>query len=339
MFLRTPDSRFERVLAHFPYEPRFIDIGQLRMAFIDVAGPAFDKVTGEPADPSLATQEVFLCVHGQPTWSYLYRRMIPIFIESKGRPHMSSPGFPEPSPRVVQRRVIAPDLFGFGRSDKPTQESDYTFNFHRDSLIHLITHLNLTNITLVCQDWGGILGLTLPHALPDRFSRLIVMNTDIPDGSPAGTGFSEWLRYSNSQHDMAIGRLIGRGASHVSHEELDGYDTPYPDATYKAGVRAFPNLVPIRHDMEGVDHGKAAREFLRKSVMPTFICIGMKDPVLGPPVMDTLVRSVFSANPNVAVMRHPPAGHFVQEWGEVVAARALDVFQVMEGGVAWGAKI
>ncbi|MHA1192980.1 MAG: alpha/beta fold hydrolase [Promethearchaeota archaeon] len=144
--VRTPDVRFEN-LPGFPYEPNYIEdlkrFDQLRMHYID-EGPKDSK-------------ETYLCLHGQPTWSYLYRKMIPIFLKDKGR-------------------VIAPDFFGFGRSDKPINEEIYTFDFHRNFLIEFINRLDFTNITLVCQDWGGLLGLTLPMEMPDRFSRLIIMN-------------------------------------------------------------------------------------------------------------------------------------------------------------------
>src|SRR4051812_4682170 len=138
---------------------------------------------------STAADHVFLCLHGQPTWSYLYRRMIPVFLSAGAR-------------------VVAPDLFGFGRSDKPVAEAAYTFDFHRDSLIALIQLLDLDGVTLVCQDWGGLLGLTIPMELPQRFKRLLVMNTALGTGdTPLSTGFIAWRAWSNTQPDMAISRL------------------------------------------------------------------------------------------------------------------------------------
>jgi haloalkane dehalogenase len=159
--LRTPDERFS-LLPAFPYEAHYVDnldgYESLRMAYID-QGDKNSKTT-------------FLCLHGEPSWSYLYRKMIPVFT-------------------VAGYRVVAPDLFGFGRSDKPTNETTYTFDFHRNSLIRLIERLDLNNVTLVCQDWGGLLGLTIPMDMQKRFARLLVMNTAIPIGEPLSDGFKK----------------------------------------------------------------------------------------------------------------------------------------------------
>ncbi len=187
--LRTPPERFATVPG-FPYRAHsrsdLPGYAGLAMAYID-EGPA-----GAP---------VFLCLHGQPTWSYLYRRMIPHFLAAGGR-------------------VVAPDFFGFGRSDKPTDEAVYTFDFHRNSLLALVGALDLQNVTLVVQDWGGLLGLTLPMAMPQRFRRLIVMNTALPTGAvPLPQGFLDWRAFSNSQPDMAIGRLMARACPHLTAAE------------------------------------------------------------------------------------------------------------------------
>ena len=156
--------------------------------------------------------------HGEPTWSYLYRRMIPHFLATGGR-------------------VIAPDFFGFGRSDKPAYDAIYTFDFHRNSLIAFIRALDLTDITLVVQDWGGLLGLTLPMEMPERFARLIVMNTILPTGDvPLTKGFLDWRAYANGHPDMAVGKLLARTCPHLSPSEAAAYDAPYPDARYKGGV-------------------------------------------------------------------------------------------------------
>jgi haloalkane dehalogenase len=176
--LKTPPERFAN-LPGFPWKAHSRDdlsgFAGLAMAYID-EGPA-----GAP---------VFLCLHGQPTWSYLYRRMIPHFL-------------------AAGSRVVAPDFFGFGRSDKPAEDAAYTFDFHRDSLLALVRALDLSDITLVVQDWGGLLGLTLPMEMPERFSRAIVMNTALPTGDlPLGKGFLDWRAFANSQPDMAIGKLL-----------------------------------------------------------------------------------------------------------------------------------
>ena len=250
---------------------------------------------------------MFLCLHGQPTWSYLYRRMIPHFLAEGGR-------------------VVAPDFFGFGRSDKPSDEGVYTFDFHRNSLLAFVRALDLADITLVVQDWGGLLGLTLPLESPQLYSRLIVMNTALPTGEVAlPKGFLDWRTFSNSQPDMAIGRLMARACPHLSAAEAAAYDAPYPDATHKAGVRRFPNLVPEFSDSPGAAIERAARDFWRvdwrgESVM----AIGMTDPVLGAPVMRALHKNIYGCPPPLEFVR---AGHFVQEWGNQVAPAVLAALQ------------
>jgi haloalkane dehalogenase len=237
---------------------------------------------------------VFLCLHGQPTWSYLYRRMIPHFLATGGR-------------------VVAPDFFGFGRSDKPADDAVYTFDFHRNSLLALVHALDLKDVTLVVQDWGGLLGLTLPMEMPRRFSRLFVMNTALPTGEvPLPKGFLDWRTFSNSQPDMAVGRLMARACPHLSPAEAAAYDAPYPDAAYKAGVRRFPNLVPEFPDSDGAALERAARDFWRNTWQGrSVMAIGMTDPVLGPPVMRALHRDIRGCPPPLEFAQ---AGHFVQEW-------------------------
>jgi haloalkane dehalogenase len=261
-------------------------------------------------------EETFLCLHGQPTWSYLYRKMIPVFLKYTTLNHRLS------------RRVIAPDLFGFGRSDKPIEDSAYTFNFHRDALLHFIRTLDLTNITLVVQDWGGMLGLTLPISDPWRFKRLIVMNTTLATGSELSQGFLDWRAFSNRSPDMNVGAVIRRSCPHLSKTEVETYNVPYPNKDYKAGVRRFPNLVMIREDMEGVDISRECLEMYKRSGLFTtadiFMACGQRDPVLGPPVMEVLAQ-VWKNGCYYAEIEE--AGHFVQEWGDRVAKLAIEVFE------------
>lgn len=312
--LRTPDERFKSV-PDFAYTPHYLYYGNLRMAYIDQRNTAATHSRGNP-EP----EETFLCLHGQPTWSFLYRRMVPHFLN-----HTTQPTTP-------RRRVLAPDLLGFGRSDKPTADSTYTYDFHRDSLLHFVTTLNLRNITLVVQDWGGLLGLTLPLAEPGRFKRLIVMNTSLPTGEPAGKGFNSWRDYNNRSPDMNIGALIGRGTPHLTRLERAAYDAPFPTKEFKGGVRRFPNLVMTEPGMEGVDVSKRSRELYASEATPfgpgnVFVACGMRDPVLGPPIMEQLAK----------VWRHGcwwlevgEGGHFVQEWGEEVARKAIEAFERRE---------
>jgi pimeloyl-ACP methyl ester carboxylesterase len=293
--LRTPEARFAD-LPGFPFAPRYVadlpGFEGLRMHYVDEG----------PRD----AQHVFLCLHGEPTWSYLYRRMVPPFVAAGGR-------------------AVAPDFFGFGRSDKPAGEAWYTFTRHRDSLAAFIERLDLRRITLVCQDWGGLLGLTLPMDLPGRFDRLLVMNTTLATGDqPLGEGFLAWRAWANKNPDMDVAKLMKRACPHLTDAEANAYAAPYPDASFKAGVRRFPNMVPDRPDVDGAALSRAARVWWQNEWRgATFIAVGATDPVLGPPVMNELRRTIRDC-PEPFV--HPQAGHFVQEWGEEIARRALAAF-------------
>ena len=294
--LRTPDERFAD-LPDFPWAPRYIDdlpgYEGLRCAVID-EGPK----SGAPT---------FLCLHGEPSWSFLYRRMIPVFLASDAR-------------------VVAPDLFGFGRSDKPVDDAVYGFHFHRRMLLALVERLDLQDITLVVQDWGGLIGLTLPveEGFRGRLSRLIVMNTTLATGSPPSPGFLAWRAYAKANPDLEVGALLGRGTPHLTEAECAAYDAPFPDIRYKAGVRAFPERVMTDPGMEGIEESLVAQDFWSKDFKgKVFMAIGEADMVLGPPVMEDLRRFL----PNCPEpLRIPEAGHFVQEWGGPVAEAALKSF-------------
>ena len=293
--LRTPEERFQ-VLPMFPYAPHYLEdlrgFEGLRLHFVD-EGPR-------------AAPDTFLCLHGEPTWSYLYRKMLPVFTAAGGR-------------------VVAPDLFGFGRSDKPVRDADYSFDFHRDTLLRLIERLDLRRITLVVQDWGGILGLTLPMEMPERFSRLIVMNTALPIGASLGPGFAGWKSFASQFHDVPVAGLVALSSPGALNPfDAAAYDAPFPDARYKAGVRRFPQLVPVEEGMAGAEHGRRARAFFQQQWRgESFMAIGLRDAVLGADVMNEL-RSVIAGCPEP--MRVPEAGHFVQEYGEPIARAALARF-------------
>lgn len=293
--LRTPDSAFEG-LPDYPFAPHYLanlpGIEHVRIHYVD-EGPR-------------RARRIFLCLHGNPTWSYLYRRMIPVFA---GAGH----------------RVVAPDLIGHGRSDKFVEEGAYSFTLHREMLRAFIERLDLRGIVLVCQDWGGLLGLTLPMDMPGRFAGLLVMNTTIATGeAPPSPGFEAWRAYSNSQPDLAIGRLLKRGWPGMTEAEAAAYDAPYPDASYKASVRAFPDLVPRTPDADGAELGRRALAWWQRDWQErTFMAIGEADPVLGAPVMDALAQHLRGCPPP---MRLAEAGHFVPEWGEAIARQALAVF-------------
>ncbi|MDA0915542.1 MAG: haloalkane dehalogenase [Proteobacteria bacterium] len=289
--LRTEDGRFE-YLPGYAFTPNYCDhlpgYEGLRVHYID-EGPRDAAVT-------------FLCLHGQPTWSYLYRKMITVFAEAG-------------------HRVVAPDLLGFGRSDKPVDDAVYTFDFHRGMLLAFINKLDLTDVALVCQDWGGILGLTLPQDLPQRFTRLLVMNTTIPVGEPVSEGFDQWRAFARSKPDMDIAALMQRSQPDLTPGEAAAYAAPFPDASYKAGVRRFPELVMTRPDMEGVAIARRAVRFWQEQWSgPTFMAIGMQDPVLGPDVMARLRGQIRGCS---EPMQLADAGHFVQEKGDGIARAAL----------------
>lgn len=244
---------------------------------------------------------VFLCLHGLPTWAYLYRKMIPVFLEAGGR-------------------VVAPDFFGFGRSDKPVEDDAYTWDFHRNALLRLIERLDLTDITLVVQDWGGLLGLTIPVDMPDRISRLLIMNTAFATGAEPTEGFVAWRDYVANNPNFDVGRLMKRSCEHLTDAEVSAYDAPFPRPDHKAGIRAFPTLVPTSHDMDGVAVSKRAVEWWSSEFDGhSFMAIGENDPVLASvmPIMHRIIRGCQEP------MRLPDAGHFVQEWGYQVARAAL----------------
>jgi pimeloyl-ACP methyl ester carboxylesterase len=293
--LRTPDERFD-ALPGWPFAPRYLERDGLRLAYHD-EGPPDAAATA-------------LCLHGNPSWSYLYRHMIP---------ELTGAGL----------RVVAPDLIGFGRSDKPVAESAHSLEFHRQVLLDLIDRLQLTDILLVVQDWGGLLGLTLPMARPQRFTRLLVMNTLLATGD-VPEGFRQWRAYANSRPDLAVGALFRRGNPALSDAEAAAYDAPFPDASFKAAVRAFPNLVPDGPDAPGAELGRRAARFWREEWNgESFMAIGMRDPVFGPAVMQALRAGIRNCPRPLEVSE---GGHFVQEWGGPIARAAVAHFGIGTGG-------
>jgi pimeloyl-ACP methyl ester carboxylesterase len=289
--LRTPDERFVG-LPGYPWAPHYRDHGGMRVHYLD-EGPRDASVT-------------VLCLHGNPSWSYVYRHMIPVFLDAG-------------------LRVVAPDLIGFGRSDKPRDEATHTFDLHRGMLLDFVAGLDLKNILMVCQDWGGIFGLTLPMAMPERFTRLLVMNTTLATGTLTD-GFRQWRTYSNSQPDLAVGKLLRRGKPDLTADEAAAYDAPFPDASYKAALRAFPSRVPEGDAAPGAALGREAADFWRRRwAGDSFMAVGLQDPVLGLEAMQAL-RGVIRGCP--APLEVPEGGHFLQEWGGPIAADALTHFEL-----------
>ncbi len=292
--LRTPDDRFAD-LPDFPFPPHYVDnlpgYEGLRAHYLDL-GPRDAKHT-------------FLCLHGEPTWSYLYRKMIPVMLESGAR-------------------VIAPDFFGFGRSDKPVLDSTYTFHFHREFLLRFAQHVALRNITLVVQDWGGTLGLTLPVDIGfrSRLDRLFVMNTVLPVGKPLGPHFYEWRSLVRKTPDLPVGQVIRAITPQLTDQEMAAYDAPFPDTRFQAGARTFPELAMVEPEMEGVAEAEAALRFWSEEWSgQSFMVVGAKDP--DAETMQTLHRQIRGCPEPLVV---PEAGHFVQEWGELVARAGLRSF-------------
>ncbi len=289
--LRTPDERFAS-LPGFPWAPHYLEWQGLRVHYLD-EGPRDARV--------------LLCLHGEPTWAYLYRKMMPLFLGA---------GY----------RVVAPDFVGFGRSDKPEADAFYTFDMHRVMLLEFAERLDLQRITLAVQDWGGLLGLTLPMEAPARYERLLIMNTALGTGDhPLTEGFIQWRAYVARTPSLDCGKLLARACPQLSPEEAAAYEAPFPDARYKAGVRRFPSLMPDSPDSPGAAISREARDWWQNNWSgQTFMAVGAKDPVLGPPVMQAL-RKLIRGCPEPWL--HAEGGHFLQEWGEDVAREALQRWQ------------
>lgn len=289
--LRTPDSAFAD-LPDYPWVPRYLSdlpsLAGLRMHYLD-EGPR-EGLT-------------WLCLHGNPAWSYLYRKMIPVFL-------------------AAGHRVVAPDLIGFGKSDKPKKDSFHSFTGHRQNLLELVERLDLKNIVLVVQDWGGLLGLTLPMAAPERYRGLLVMNTTLATGDqPLSPGFLAWREMCAKNPEFDVARLFARGNPQMRAEECAAYNAPFPDRGHRAALRAFPAMVPEFEESDGAAISREARSFWRERWQGwTLMAVGAQDPVLGLPVMQQL-QAMIRGCPEAVVL--PQAGHFVQEHGESIARQAV----------------
>lgn len=296
--LRTPDDRFSG-LPGYPWAPHYVSdlpsLGGLRMHYLD-------EGAGDPA------QTIYLCLHGNPSWSYIYRKMIPVFLR--------------PGADGRQARVVAPDLIGFGKSDKPKKEGAHSFSWHRQVLLELVERLELQNIVLVVQDWGGLLGLTLPMAAPQRYKGLLVMNTMLATGEePLPAGFLAWREMCARNPEFDVARLFARGNPHMSPKECEAYNAPFPDRGHRAALRAFPPMVPEFPESDGANLSRQAREFFKTQwAGRSLMAVGVQDPVLGPPVMERL-RSWIRGCPEPMLVAQ--GGHFVQEHGEPIAEEAV----------------
>ena len=290
--LRTPDACFAN-LPGYDFAPHYLSdlpsLSGLRMHYLDVG----------PKDAALT----YLCLHGNPAWSYLYRKMIPIFAASGAR-------------------VIAPDMIGFGRSDKPKKDSFHSFTWHRQCLLEFVERFDLKNVVLVVQDWGGILGLTLPMAAPERYKGLLVMNTTLACGdAPLTDGFKAWREMCAKKPEFVIAKLFSRGNPHMSEAECAAYMAPFPDSGHRAATRAFPPMVPEFESSEGAAVSRAAREFWAKDWQgKTLMAVGLQDPVLGEATMRALQANIANC---LELMLIAEGGHFVQEHGFEIAQEAV----------------
>ena len=287
--LRTPDHHFDN-LPDYPFQPHYLEVDGLRIHYVD------ENPEGK---------ETILMLHGEPTWSYLYRKMIPVF---------TAAGY----------RAIAPDLIGFGKSDKPASQEDYSYNKHVHWIEQWLLALDLKNITLVCQDWGGLIGLRIAANHPDRFQRITASNTFLPVGKgKPSEAFLQWQTYSQHSPRFNIGKIINGGCvSNLDEAVIAAYDAPFPDDTFKAGARIFPALVPTAPDHPGVAENIKAWEVLKRWNKPFMTAFSDSDPITkGGDLYFQKVIPGTQGQPHITIER---GGHFVQEdQGEIWARHVV----------------
>jgi len=294
-FVRTPDERFVD-LPGYTFEPKYLDVkdgegGSLRMHYVD-EGPSDAKPV--------------LMMHGEPSWCFLYRKMIPGVV-------------------AAGHRVLAPDLIGFGRSDKPAQKEDYTFERHVDWITSWLEQLDLKNITFFGQDWGALIGLRVAAENADRYDRIIIGNGGLPTGDQTpGEAFLRWQKFSQTSPQFDIGRLISRATvTEMSDEVTAAYDAPFPDDSYKAGARIFPSLVPTSPDDPAAPANRKAWEVFQKWERPFLTTFSDSDPVTkgGERALQKLIPGA-QGQPHVMI---EGGGHFLQEdKGEELAGIVVD---------------
>ena len=290
-FLRTDEACFAQV-PDFPYTPHYVTVGGLRIAFID-EGPQ-----GAPT---------VLLMHGEPAWSFLYRKMIPVLLQA---------GF----------RVIAPDLVGFGRSDKPTRAADYSYLNHVLWMTAWMEAMDLQQVTLFCQDWGSLIGLRLAAAAPQRFDRIVLANGGLPTGTAAlPRAFKIWRAFARYSPWFPIGRIVKSGCvDGLTPQEVAAYDAPFPTRRHRLGARLFPSFVPTTPDDPERARNEAAWEVFKRWERPFLTLFSNRDPVTrgGCRIWQTQVPGA-QGQPH-AITRG--AGHFLQEDRGVEVAQAMAAF-------------
>jgi len=282
--LRTPDERFDGLVG-YPFEPNYVEIsdqegGMLRVHYLDEGPPDAAPI---------------LLMHGEPSWSYLYRKMIPVLV-------------------AAGHRVIAPDLVGFGKSDKPSEKADYTYARHVAWMQEaIIDHLDVDNATFFGQDWGGLVGLRLVAENADRFDRVVIGNTGLPTGStPLSQAFLDWQNFSQTTPEFDVGFMLNHSTTtELSEAEIAAYDAPFPDDSYKAGARIFPSLVPTKPDDPAAEANEAAWQVFEQWKKPLITCFSDSDPVTagGDAIFHRRVPGALG-QPHVTI---EAAGHFFQE--------------------------
>jgi len=294
--LRTPEAAFAGI-ADYPFAPHYSDVTDAATG----KGLRIHRIDEGPADAAPV-----LLLHGEPSWSYLYRKFVgPL--------------------TAAGHRVVAPDLVGFGKSDKPAARGDYTYERHVEWMSDWLTGLDLNNITLFCQDWGGLIGLRLVAAFPDRFARLVIANTGLPTGTGWSEGFDAWLNFSQRVEQFPVGFVVNGGTVRdLSPAEIAAYDAPFPDESYKEGARQFPTLVPVTPEHASVAENKAAWAVLEAFDKPVLTCFSDKDAVTAggeKAIIDRIPGARGQAHTIIA-----GGGHFLQEDAAEQLAGIINTF-------------
>jgi len=289
--IQTPEACFDGI-KDFPYQAHYVDYNGLKMHYIDEG----DK-----------NGEVILALHGEPTWSYLYRKFVPVL--------------------STKYRFIAPDLIGFGKSEKLLYMKDYTYPFHYNSVKNLIDKLQLKDITLVVQDWGGLIGLGVLGEFPELFKRIVILNTALADGRKLPLSFKAWQAFARYHPDLPVGGIVRKACARpVSDEVVEAYNAPFPEKKYKAGARIFPSLAPNDKKADGVLQMNRAAGVLSEWKKPAIVLFSDKDEILG-----KMVHFFYKIMPAAHQQKRitiENAGHFLQEdAGETIASHIDEFIQ------------